>query len=264
MTGGDVYDAWAPANLRWSPWVKPVLFACMGPQSDETTRPTDSPDDAAPWAPPADGSAALVLDLSGHRGVVLGIALAQLGYAPVPLYNSAPYPTLALDFGGSGTPLLDMAQVSSALCWGARRLARLAQRPESPPAFLLDARRRGSDAEPLPGRFDNRSVSFSTDFPSARFLTAHGVRRCVLVQSGADEPQADLAHTLRAWQDGGVAILSKRLDRPGDPTPLRIDAPSRFGALWYRASTLFGMRRHPLGGFGGVIPEPGQGGGFAG
>ncbi len=111
---------------------------------------------------------------------------------------------------------------------------------------------------------DNRSVSFTTDFPSARTLLASGIRRGLLVQLAADQPQPDLAHTLRAWQEAGIALALCRLDASGEPVPLTVDKPRRFGALCYRASLLFRMRRYPLGGFGGVVPEPIEGAGFAG
>src|SRR5262249_25610457 len=55
-----------------------------------------------------------------------------------------------------------------------------------------------------PDEFDNRSISFTTDFPSANFLAAHGIARVMLVQKSSAEPQPDLAHSLRRWQDGGV------------------------------------------------------------
>ena len=44
------------------------------------------------WAPPPAEKAAFVLDLPGAEGVLNGIALAVLGYRPVPLYNAIPLP----------------------------------------------------------------------------------------------------------------------------------------------------------------------------
>ena len=131
--------------------------------------------------------------------------------------------------------------------------------PESPPAFLLDANRRGEGSAATPGRFDNRSVSFTTDFPSATFLAAHGIRRALLIQSAGEHPQPDLAHTLRRWQDGGIVIESKALDASGPPVSIEVRKPSGFGFLWYRALCMLGLRRHRLGGFGGFVPEPSAG-----
>jgi hypothetical protein len=111
----------------------------------------------------------------------------------------------------------------------------------------------------LSGRFDNRSISFTTDFPSATFMAAHGIRRALLIQSTGDQPQPDLAHTLRRWQDGGIAIALKALDASGPPFPIEVRKPSGFGFLWHRALRMLGLRRHRLGGFGGFVPEPSAG-----
>jgi hypothetical protein len=253
MTGEEAYAAWAPPDAPWSPWVKPVLFACMT-QPDGITG-SDLAEEAAPWAPRPDSGTAIVLDLPGSRGVALGAALAALGYQPVPLYNAAPSATSRVFAHASLDVLVDMREVLSALRAAAPRIASARVRRSSPPAFLLDDRRRGLGTDPIPGRFDNRSVAFTTDFPSARTLLASGIRRGLLVQLAADQPQPDLAHTLRAWHEAGIALASLRLDAPGVPTPLLVERPRRFGALCYRASLLLGMRRHPLGGFGGVIPD---------
>jgi hypothetical protein len=109
------------------------------------------------------------------------------------------------------------------------------------------------------GCFDNRSVSFTTDFPSANFLLAQNFHRALLVQIGGNQPQPGLAHTLRCWQEAGIAITSRRLDTLGPPTPVVVEQPSRFGWLWYRFWTLLGLTRNELGGFGGRIAEPGGG-----
>ena len=70
--------------------------------------------------------------------------------------------------------LVDVKPIMAALWHGASRLQMLALPPEAPPAFLLDANRRGVE-EPFAGCFDNRSVSFITDFPSSNFLLAHQI-----------------------------------------------------------------------------------------
>ena len=111
----------------------------------------------------------------------------------------------------------------------------------------------------VPGRFDNRSISFPTDFPSANFLLAHGVERVVLVQTDALQPQADLAHTLRRWQEGGIEIAAKALAQPEAPVVCMVARPSRFRNLWYRLLATGGLKANPLGGFGGMLTESGAG-----
>jgi hypothetical protein len=124
---------------------------------------------------------------------------------------------------------------------------------------LLDAQRRIGTDIPRPGAFDNRSVSLPTDFPSGLFLQSHGIQNVVLVVREKSAPQADLAHTLSAWQEAGLSIRTRTVDGVGPPEPLRVARPSNFRVLWYRLLATMGLRRNPLGGFGGTIPMPSSG-----
>lgn len=256
MTRDEIFNAWAPPDSRWSPWVKPVLFATIQPPPFAAPLPEWE----AAWAPPPSDNVALVIDLPGVDGVAAGLALAARGYQPVPLYNSVPGPTPFLNPTGmlTATSLIDVAPIVTALSSGAEQL-QATHLPDGPPVFLLDANRRGEGQVFTPGRFDNRSISFVTDFPSANFLLAHGIRRAILVQMTGDEPQPDLAHTLRRWQEAGIAIELKRLDSPAPPAAIEVRKPSGFGRIWHRALDLLGLRRHALGGYGGFIPQPSSG-----
>jgi len=259
MTKEELFEIWAPPGGRWSPWVKPVLFACS---SEE---PVFSPEPFAPLdvtgIPSVEGRVALVLDLPGSESVRAGLTLAMQGYRPVPLYNAIPGPTVSVlapqTMGASA--LVNVNAILDALRTGVSQLSALSLSVDAPPVFLLDANRRGEGQPVSPGRFDNRSVSFTTDFPSATFLMASGIQRAVLVQIERDLPQSDLAHTLRRWQEGGIQIALKRLDYPGAPMPIEIPKPSAFGLLWQRALGALGLRRHGLGGFGGFVPTPSSG-----
>ena len=254
MTKEEIFDVWAPPGGLWSPWVKPVLFACMEREPPLPAR-SEPPWDVS-WAPPASGNTALVLDLPGAEGVFAGLALVACGYRPVPLYNAVPSPS---DLAGGSTSLVEVRTISAALWHGTADLRQAALPEDAPPAFLLDANRRGEGQSAVPGRFDNRSISFTTDFPSANFLEAHGVQRAVLAQVTVGRPQTDLAHTLLRWQDGGISIEQKGLGSQEPMVPLDVPRPSGFGSLWQRVITLMGLRRHGLGGFGGFIPEPSSG-----
>ena len=129
----------------------------------------------------------------------------------------------------------------------------------APPAFLLDANRNAAAAAPLPGMFDNRSISLPTDFPSAHFLLSRGIRRIILVQPDRTDPQADLSHSLRRWQESDLAILSKAINEPDAPLPIMIQRPKAFRLLWYNLLAKLGLKSSPLGGFGGRLPMPSSG-----
>lgn len=244
-----LYECWAPAGALWSDWAKPVLFAhWLG--SDPV--PLSGPFPEVTWAPPADGKTALVLDVPGPQGVLLGLALAAIGYRPVPLYNACPPPPLAQG-------LVDVHSTLAALAACARPLAELHLPNDAPPAFLLDANRRFGAAPATPGAFDNRSVCFPTDFPSANFLLAHGIQRITLVQLLPDQPQQDLAHTLRLWQQAGLVLEVRSLADLSHARALRVRRPSLFGWVVYRFLMMLRLRPNPLGGFGGVLSDPSAG-----
>ena len=154
-----------------------------------------------------------------------------------------------------------MTSIIEAIVAGAPHLAARPMPPEAPPAFLLDSRRRGLSGATalLPGTFDNRAVSLPADFPSANLLVSVGVGQVVVVLRGAAEPETDLAHTLRRWQEAELRMLCLRVDAPSMPQPLVVRRPSRFRHLWHAMLAMAGLRQNPLGGFGGYLPTSSSG-----
>jgi hypothetical protein len=260
MSNEHVFEIWAPPGGLWSDWVKPVLFSYMpgdDPEPGHTPQAWDTK-----WAPDARESIALVFDLPGVEGVAAAIAVAAIGYRPVPLYNAIPTPiSVTLPDGSDSirSAAVDAKAIMGELYRSSRALAGTVLPPDAPPAFLLDANRRGAFV-PAPRDFDNRSVCFTTDFPSADFLKAQGIRGAVLVQASGDQPQADLAHTLRCWQKGGIELQRKRLDVAGPPAPLKVTPISVARRIWEKAMEALGLRQSPAEGFGRSVPEPGSGG----
>jgi hypothetical protein len=260
MTQEQIFDAWAPSWSIWSPWVKPVVFATLpddiSPQATGLPEPVTSI-----WAPAAGERTALVLDLPGDEGVLLGLSLAVQGYQPVPLYNAHPGPGFVLRTAQERASLavVDIRPIAIALVAGAERLREHRSYAPAPPAFLLDANRRSGSDSFLPGRFDNRSVSFPTDFPSANFLLSNGINKAILIQRNGFIPQPDVAHTLRHWKSGGIEIKAMRLSDPVTAQPCDLARPSRIALWMHYFSAALGLRHHPLGGFGGTISEPSSG-----
>ena len=255
MTPEYVYNVWAPPGGPWSPWVKPVLFSFVQPLAhygDAAALPALAD---SSWIPPADGSTVLVLDLPGALSVSVAFQAAREGFRPVPLYNAVPSPTHTPM--GQGAAVCDLLPVIAALSAITPDLDGLNLEFTAPPAFMLDADRRfGRGASPQPGMFDNRSVSLPTDFPSANILLAGGVRSVLLVQEQRSDPQEDLAHTLLRWQQAGIAIRSVVLGVAPSWRPVEISVrkPSLFRRAWHRALATAGLKRSPLGGFGGLLP----------
>jgi hypothetical protein len=130
---------------------------------------------------------------------------------------------------------------------------------DAPPAFLLDSRRM-SPAQPVrPGMFDNRWKVFPQDFPAGHFLQSHRIGRILLIQRHSGQPQEDLAHVLRRWQDAGLAIQQKDVTNALPPRDITVGRPAWYRAMWYRVLAMLGLQRGRPGGFGGIIPEPSKG-----
>lgn len=132
--------------------------------------------------------------------------------------------------------------------------------PDAPPAFLLDANRLSPSQPSGPGKYDNRWMVFPQDFPSATFLKSRQILR-VLVLQRPPEPASDLAHVLLRWQEAGLELLWTDPAAGHAPETLRVQKPSGFRDLSYRAMALLGLRRNSAGGFGSVIPFPSSGSG---
>lgn len=165
----EIYQTWAPPQGLWSRWVKPVLFAFTdGVLHQNPAQPIFQ---NTAWVPAPDKTA-IVVDLAGKEGVLWGLQLARLGYRPIPLYNALPWP-LNAPISERPPSTVAVEPVLSAICHSTPTLAQISLSPGAPPAFLLDADRRMGKA--YPGFFDNRSVCFSTDFPSAEFLRSQGI-----------------------------------------------------------------------------------------
>lgn len=255
----EIYCLWAPEKSLWSTWAKPVLFAHLGeafvmPLTNEI--PTE-----VSWVPSCEDKTAIVLDLPSDEGIWVALALARIGYRPVPLYNALPLPFGApmTDHLGRQVAAVNVLLIISALRRGALSLRELQIADDAPPVFMLDANRQGDGLRMNQGQFDNRSVCFTTDFPSANFLRAHGISKALLVERRAVQPD-DLSHVLRRWQEGGIALERLRIDLSNEPEPFEVRKPQWFGAMFQRALIALGLKRVSGGGFGKWMPVSSAGG----
>lgn len=261
MNKEEIFSIWSPADSVWSPWVKPVLFAHLDSVRMDVSIP-EFVDDLT-WMPSSHERTALVLDLPGAEGISAAPLLADRGYRPVPLYNALPLPVIGQllhPMPAIASAMVDMLPVAKALIDIAPRLAAAGLSPDSPPAFLLAAGRMADGLKPSVNQFDNRSICFTTDFPSANFLLSKQIERALLVQRDRLEPRPDLAHVLRRWQDGGITLERKSLAVPGNPEKLMLTRPPWYGVMFQRILSSLGLRRASSGGFGAWVGGSSSGG----
>jgi hypothetical protein len=223
-----------------------------------------------PWGksvPTASSDTGVVIDLDGPRGVFFGMRMARKGYRPVPLYNACPRENLSpspdapirlglgedsedLSLQGS-TPVVEVGPIVSAIVGATDELRGLEVAANAPPAFILDWRRGGVGKQVSIGMFDNRSVIFPSDFPSASFLKDWGIRTMVVV-SETHVPEFDLANVLREWAAAG---LDTQILIPGPlwaPKAISLPAPSWFQRAWFWIHSHLGLQRNFSGGYGRV------------
>jgi hypothetical protein len=195
MTKNDIFKIWAPADSIWSPWVRPVPFAA----GDDFGKTNPNPAFTMPhigYIGRAPENTAVILDLPGCDSIKEGLALAGLGFRPVPLCNGTNAP-------GGAMALVDNRPAERALIWGAKELEKLAIDKEAPPAFLLDSNRthryRMNDSV-----FDNSWDIYDQDMPPAEYFTDNGIYK-IIVRGGSI--QRDLAKILYTFQKKGITTL---------------------------------------------------------
>lgn len=250
MNCQTAYDFWAPRQSVWSAWAKPVLFAHL-PRDRVALPPQPAPD--VRWVPSPVARRAIVVDLPGVEAVTMGLALAARGYRPVPLFNACPPPSPV--HLAPQVAVIDVDSILTALVDGCVHLWQAYLPDNAPPAFLLDSLRQQPTQPVTMGLFDNRSVVFVTDFPSATFLVAQGIQQVILVRQHRQGLERDLTYVLQTWQQAGIALQLMALSERMQLQPLTLPRIGWLTGLWIRLRAWFGLRRNQVGGFGGFIPE---------
>ncbi len=236
----EAYRAWAPDDALWTQWAKPVLFMRS---AEVSFKGLEIPE--AGWVQSLDNQAMLIVDLPGQKGVIESLALARMGYRPVPLYNGVD--------GRASSMLVEVGEIAKALFCGADMLAAYDISQEAPPVFMLDSNRMNGRGK-QPGTYDNRWCVFPQDMPSAAFLQNAGIHRVIVCSAGI---QNDLSHILHRYQKEGIEIcLCTGAGR--EIEKISVVRPSSFKSLSYRFGVIAGLTRNAAGGFGGSIPEPTQ------
>lgn len=202
MTVKEIYKIWAPFGKKWVDWVRPVPFVEM----NNYTKMYNYSEFIISPVNYADGMSkdtAFLVDLPGMESVKEGLALARLGFRPIPIFNGT-----AEQNGARATT--DNQSVSLALALGASELEKLEIEEDAMPAFLTD-RNRLQRYKMDVSVFDNSWDVYHQDLPSAEYLWDNGVRKLVVV---SETVAKDLKKILYVYQKKNIEIyLTNRYEQ---------------------------------------------------
>ena len=200
----EAYDIWAPANIKWSSWVRPVPFVtpsfCAQSHNDRAG--------STPFFENLSPNTAIILDLPSYFGVFEGAALAHIGWRPIPLYNGTTEQHGAI-------ALVDNNGIKSALLHFAEVLEELEIKEDAPPVFLLDSNRMHRYKANV-SIFDNSWDLYVQDMPSPDFFLNNRINKIVLC---GYKIHRDIHKILYKYQNRGITILyTNGLDPPNKTT----------------------------------------------
>jgi len=195
MTGSEVFKIWAPIGAKWTDWVRPVQFVAI----NDNNKANGAMNFTLPIINYIDSplkNTAIILDLPGCDSIKEGLALAMLGFRPIPLYNGT-------DEQQGSMALVDNHNIKNALIWGALELEKIKIPLDAPPAFLIDSNRTHRFKMDV-SVFDNSWDLYDQDMPSAEYFVNNGVDKIIV---RGETIQKDLNRILYKFQNKGITIL---------------------------------------------------------
>jgi len=195
MTGKDIFKIWAPTGAKWVDWVRPVPFVAIKNdlhtyEVSKFTIPNIS------YSNELSKDTAIVVDLPGNDSIKEGVALAKLGFRPIPIYNGTNE-----QIGAMAT--VDNHAIEIGLMRGAIELRKIEIDNNARPVFLLDSNRTHRFKMDI-SVFDNSWDIYPQDIPSAKYLIENGINK-IIVRS--DRIQKDLSKILYKFQQENIKIF---------------------------------------------------------
>jgi hypothetical protein len=203
MTAKDVFKVWAPTGVKWVDWVRPVQFMAL----DDNFKSYEVSEFLIPtinYINKVSEDTAIIVDLEGDESIKEGIALAKIGFRPIPIYNGT-------DPQEGAMATVDNNIVESGLIKGAIELVKINIPDNAPPAFLADSKRmhRFKMNESI---FDNSWDIYPQDIPSAKYFLGNGIDKIIIVGKKVEN---DLAKILNKFQQEGIEIyFTKGFEEP--------------------------------------------------
>ena len=188
MKGKDVFKIWAPTGAKWVDWVRPVPFVAI----DNDFKIYDVGNFIIPsinYIDKKSSDTAIIIDLPGNEGIKEGLALAKLGFRPIPIYNGT-------NEQPGSIATVNNHSVEIGLIKGAIELSKMEIDNNAPPVFLLDSNRINRFKRDI-SIFDNSWDIYHQDMPSAEYFLKNGITK-IIVKGRA--MQKDLKKILYGFQ----------------------------------------------------------------
>ncbi len=191
MRGKEIYKIYAPIGAKWIEWIRPVPFVAIDTYNRQPIG--NWINRKAMLLREYQQTTAIFVDLPGKEGIEFGIALANIGYRPIPLFNGT-----NKQQGSQSTT--DTCLVESCLINGGEKLKNIQLKNNASPAFLLDNSRtnRYRAKESI---FDNSWDLYGQDIPSLEYFKQNGIIKIIVV---GDIIQQDLRKIFFKFQDAGI------------------------------------------------------------
>lgn len=193
MLGKEIYKIYAPANTKWTGWVRPVPFVAIDTYNRKPI--SNWTDRKVIFLRQYEKDTAIFIDLPGKESIEWGIGLANFGYRPIPLFNGT-------DEQIGSQAITDTYLIESCLINGGEKLKGISLPDNANPVFLLDSSRtnRYRAKESI---FDNSWDLYKQDIPTAKFFMANGINKIIVVGQAV---QRDLRKIFFEFQDAGIEI----------------------------------------------------------
>jgi len=171
MTGKDIYKIYAPFEAKWTNWVRPVPFVAIDTYNRKNIR--NLVERKISFIDKYQSDIAIFVDLPNIESIEYGIALARIGYRPIPVFNG-------VDEQVNATATTNTYIVEESLISGAQKLEKIKIEKNANPVFLLDSQRtnRYRKNESI---FDNSWDLYGQDIPSPDYFKKNGINKIIII-----------------------------------------------------------------------------------
>ena len=193
MTGREIYEIYAKKDAKWTEWIRPVPFVGIDTYNRKNIRPIN--DKKITFIDKYEEDIAIFIDLPNIESIEFGIALAKIGYRPIPIFNG-------VDEQIKSTATTPTYLVEESLISGAQKLKNIEIKLNANPVFLLDSNRlnRYRKKESI---FDNSWDLYGQDIPSYNYFKKNNITKIIVV---GEKINRDLRKIFFKFQDAGITF----------------------------------------------------------